>query len=115
MAIELLEMTTSEFLNFINKYPQLGGITVMNHEDCVGSVDNLRIDDVCLYYDYCTDDLDIDESNAFCNWAWGNNVNDDGVLGVIDQFMANQGYKEVDTIDGSGGGLHYGIIQYRKR
>ena len=114
MAIELLEMTTSEFLNFVNKYPQLGDITVMEHEDVSGSVDDLRVGDVCLFYDYCTDDLNIDESNEFHNWAWGKDVNDDGVLGVIDEFMANQGYKEVDTVDGSGGGLCYGIIQYRK-
>jgi hypothetical protein len=114
MAIELLEMTTAEFLDFINKYPHLGGITVMEHDDVSSSVDDLRVGDVCLYYDYCTDDCDRDEESAFCEWAFGSDVHDFGVLGVIDQFMANQGYKEVDTVDGSGGGLHYGIVQYRK-
>ena len=115
MAIELLQMNTQEFLRFINKFPHLGDITVMDHDDVEGNVQDLRVGDVCLFYDYCTDDCSKAELNEFYEWMSPNDYrNKLSVFDIINQFMDEQGYEEIETVDGSGNGLHYGVIQYRK-
>lgn len=113
MSTELLSMTTDEFLNFINKFPQLGGISVLDHESAEGCHEDVRVGDVCIYYDYCTDDVrNTKEEDQFCEWVF--NYERTGMLGLIREFMADQGYEEIDEHDGSGNGLYYGSIQYRK-
>lgn len=105
MSIELLEMSPTEFFNFINKFPDLGDITVLDHSEASGSLDDLQPDDLVVYYDFCTDDLDnTDEFNY-----WINNS-----LELITDYMTDIGYEMAAELDGSGGGLHYGVLQFRK-
>lgn len=112
MSTELLNMTTDEFLTFINKYPHLGGISVLDHESAEGTHEDLRVGDVCIYYDYCTDDAGRIECDEFCEWVFG--YDRAQMMGLIGEFMADQGYKQIDDNDGSGNGLYYGSIQFRK-
>ena len=108
MAIELLEMSTEEFLTFINKYPEFGDFTVQGYEEFIDTFPQMRPGDVGIYHDYCTDDCrGSSKENEFFRWL-------DKTHRIVDQFMREKGYKMVDECDGSGGGLWYGGALYRK-
>ena len=109
MAIELLEMSTEEFLQFINKYPELGDITVLDLTEAADTFSDLQPDDIVIYHDYCTDDIRRSvQEDVFYDWLMR-------IFDTIDEFMADRGYTiKADEQDGSGGGLWYGAVVYRK-
>lgn len=112
MSFELLQMSTQEFLTFINKYPQFGSIEILNDEQLESSEIDHMPGDVVIFYDYCTDEATREESHELCEWLFGHH--DRGILDIIHDFMVKDGYSEIDENDGSGGGLYYGTVHYRK-
>ena len=74
--------------------------------------------DVVIHYDYMTDELDggyCDKENyggSECEkWLeWYSNK----LFSEIYELMSELGYEEVDEMDGSGGGMYYGQILFRK-
>ena len=114
MSIELLKMSPAEFLMLTSKFEHLGSTTVLSHDD--GQLDNvhdLESTDIVIYYDYVTDDCDKTECDAFHDWLEGNNSTP-GLLDMLTSFMSDNGYDLLDEHDGSGNGLIYGTMQYRK-
>lgn len=104
----------NKFLNHFNKFPQFGGSSVLAHEDCGFDEDrDLKSDDIVVYYDYCTDDCtDSKEVDAFAEWIFGHSHKE--FIGCLTMYMRHHGYKLFDEQDGSGNGLYYGIMHFRK-
>jgi len=98
---------SNDALTEINKYPHLGKLDIMPNSEALNSLSDIKDDDVVISYNYCTDNVDADEANEFDRWL-------NHVLFFLDKKMSEMGYAEIQTLDGSGGGLDYGIVQYRK-
>lgn len=99
-------------MNDLNKYPQCGRIDVIDPTvDDIG-LDDIQSSDVVIAPDFWDDELrdagDIDAVNGLAEWY---NVT---LYDQIDLRMAQLGYIKIHDNDGSGGGLYYGIAQYRK-
>lgn len=108
MSEQLFAVSIPEFLNHTNLFPNLGDTTVLDHDEAKGSVDDLQEDDVVIYYDYCTDYIAETEAIKFRHWHFEEQTT------LINNFMTDLGYELINELDGSGDGLYYGILQYRK-
>jgi hypothetical protein len=98
-------------LDQLNSYPTLGNTNVfVNSGQEFGFESEVLPDDVVIYNDFMDDDLrgDIDAVNKFCTW-----YNETLVSQLVDH-MAKLDYVLVEDCDGSGGGLHYGAMLFRK-
>lgn len=78
--------------------------------------DNLLENDIIVSYDYCDDELsdkgpdgEWNSSDAAKWYSWYEKVLTPGIYNI----MSKLGYDEVDEMDGSGGGLFYGVTQFR--
>jgi hypothetical protein len=93
----------------LNKYHQYGSIDVIDPATQDIGLDEVSPDDVVIAPDFMDDGCpDQDTVNDLANWY--NNE----LYGQIDLLMSQLGYTLVHDNDGSGGGLYYGIAQYRK-
>lgn len=95
----------NDFFVIVNAESKYGNLSTV--EPDVTGIDNLKQDDVCVYYDYCLDDMPEEDYNDWESWF-------DQMLKRIDLIMYSIGYSYVDENDGSGGGLIYGARVYRK-
>lgn len=100
-------------MNNLNAHPQRGRIYVMDPTvDDIG-LENVLPGDVVIAPDFDDDELraagDTDGVNELAEWY-------NSTLYIqIDRVMSSLGYDMIHENDGSGGGLYYGIVQYRKR
>ena len=106
--IKQLEVTTEEFLKMVNKFSDLGDISVLDEETISGCHDCSEPGDVALYYDFCTDEATPEQANEFSRWVF------DELQEQLIIFMASQGFKFIEDNDGSGNGLYYGSLLFRK-
>lgn len=98
----------NEFMSSLNIYPRHGRIDVLDpaFDDCGLE---LLPDDVAIAPDFMDDDcVDSDERNQLAEWYY------DTLYTQIHQYMTQLGYALIHEADGSGGGLYYGLVQYRK-
>ncbi len=88
-----------------------GSISVLDSGDHGDAgIEGTTPDDIIIYYDYCTDDLSSDETDRLIEWLFDSSSG----LRRFTQALANLGYNEFGDNDGSGGGLYYGCIAFRK-
>ena len=103
-----------------NPYPVTGGANSIyletNYEDIKSyAMEAAQEGDVIVGYDFCTDEISArgqewegsEEQDWLDNWYYS-------VFEAIDVIMAIHGYQQVDECDGSGGGLWYGGMLFRK-
>lgn len=102
----------NKFLELINTYTNLGNITVLDLEQARSSHADVRDTDICIFYDFSTDEASDDEQERFVAWLWGQDGN---IINQITQYMKYSGYYMIEDVDGSGGGLYYGSLQFRKK
>jgi hypothetical protein len=98
-------------LDKLNAYPTLGNSSVfVNSGQEFGFEVEVLPDDVTIYNDFCDDDLrgDDDAVNKFRTWYT------ETLYDQLVEYMAKLGYTFIDENDGSGGGLHYGAMLFRK-
>jgi hypothetical protein len=100
-------------MNDLNAHPQRGRIHVMDPLADEMGLDSVLPGDVVIAPDFDDDELcaagDTDGVNELAEWY-------NGTLYIqIDRVMNSLGYEMIHENDGSGGGLYYGIVQYRKR
>ena len=108
MSTGPFEAKLSKLLMLLERFPHLGNTTVLPHDDCGFEEDHdLTATDIVVYYDYVTDDCDKTERDKFGDWLTD-------LLSGTTKFMEYSGYKLIDENDGSGNGMHYGILQFRK-
>jgi hypothetical protein len=99
--------TIKSYLNTLNVFKEYGSIELVPHTDNPG-FEQLLPDDVVIYADFMSDDCP-DNATVDRLSHWYNDL----LFARIDHFMNKLGYKIVEDIDGSGGGLYYGAVQYR--
>ena len=106
-----------KFLNHYNYYPKLGNLSVITHDEAsLGDEADLAPSDIVVYYDFSDEELwgKKEESDKFVSWMLGDNCKTNGVLEAIEIYMKHYGYNLFYEQDGSGNGLYYGILQFRK-
>jgi len=109
----MLEVKLKEIVE-TNPYPaaESNGVWV---ERLVSTINQESFDeaiegDLVINYDYWTDELQGDsDCEKWLEWY------DDVLFSKIDELMSELGYNEVDSMDGSGGGLYYGAKLFRKK
>jgi len=94
----------------VNRYPELGHIEVMGPLDQDYGFDvQVHPDDVVIYTDFTDESLTDDDSiNQFAEW-YNNTLHYN-----IEKQMRMFGYQAIAGNDGSGGGLYYGAILFRR-
>jgi hypothetical protein len=101
-------MNIQNTLNQLNSEMSCGDITLLDTNDetfkQIGMDGDPEPTDVVIYYDY-----DFDDNTEDQYWVF------DHALPTIATYMESRGYEEVYDNDGSGGGLVYGAIVYRKK
>ena len=63
--------------------------------------------DIGIYYDYCEDELTEEQCEHISEES-------DKQLEMVTELLQNNGYNLTDHIDGSGNGMVYGLILFRK-
>lgn len=102
-------MSIQAALKELNKYPQFGSVKVLDLADDDHSLPDIQPGDVAIYADFMDDDCPSEDVvNELSEWYY------DMLPREINQLMAGLGFKLIFESDGSGGGLYYGIAQYRK-
>lgn len=97
-------------LDQLNIYPTLGSITAFVDADVNFGFEEILPDDVVIYTDFTDDDLgnDTDAVNEFHTWY------NDTLMNQLIAHMDKLGYTFLEDSDGSGGGLYYGGMLFRK-
>jgi hypothetical protein len=91
------------------KFDTLGDIHELPHSEAVNNVARpLQPSDVVIFYDYCTDEASDQLTDEFIEWLWKYSY------AGLDKIMASLGYTMIGENDGSGNGLYYGTLHYRK-
>lgn len=110
---ELCEVITEScpIKNPVDEEGGLGNFSLL--DDAHEHYENLQDGDICVYYDYCDDDLrgtdDRTEVNALNDWLY------DVAWPTVHKYMRDNEYEEVYENDGSGNGLMYGMVVFRKK
>ena len=93
----------------INQYPQYGTIEFVDHEQVGETFGPLQDDDLVVYYDFMDDECESqDEVDNLAGWY--HDELPQQLVVLLDRF----GYRFLSDMDGSGGGLYYGAIVFRK-
>jgi hypothetical protein len=105
-------MDLQTVIDALNNEWTCGEICLMSYPESVDTgIDDVQPTDIMVYYDYCADDLSSTDENKLSEWLYST---PNGGLDAIGKYLASQGYEVVGENDGSGGGLYYGAINFRK-
>lgn len=106
-------MTLPELIIRLNSV-HTSGYFEINTESDIGirvGFDECKPTDLVIEYSYDNDHLSNDESDELIDWLYGD---EDGGWRVLKKWMSDNGYHEVYDNDGSGNGLYYGVVVFRK-
>lgn len=104
-----LNIQIERFLPVINKFPQFGSIQVSDHDEVGETFGELRPDDVVIYCDFMDDNCESDDQrDQLVTWYC------DELTSELIALMGRFGYAFSADSDGSGGGLYYGAMLFRK-
>ena len=103
----------NKFFVHFDKFPKFGSLSVLSHRD-VNNGDDVDLDpsDIVIYYDYNNEECTEEEADALFEWLFGHEKQT--ILETIELYMRHYGYKLFDEQDGSGNGLYYGTLHFRK-
>ena len=102
-------MDINTLLNELNVFSQIGSVSLVedeNRNNC--GFDDVKDGDLMVYYDWMDDGLSEDDVKKFQEWYY------DEFFTNLSTEMSKLGYSEVDEVCGSGGGLYYGVVLFRK-
>ena len=94
----------------LNVWSKCGSVKVWDNDKDQCGFEELKDDDVVIYYDWSDDELSDDESNEFTDWLY----NQPNFFHQLHTEMSKLGYVGVFDNDGSGSGLYYGCEVFRK-
>lgn len=101
-------MDIAQMLELLNVWDKFGSVTILDGEDRKGcGYDDLRDGDIVVFYDWVEDDMTPEEEDRFEAWL-------DTYFTCMGKVLFDNGYHEVHHNDGSGNGLTYGCVVYRK-
>jgi hypothetical protein len=112
ISVKFIEQQLKD-INKENPFPNEapGQLVLFTSQDDVEAVGHQYKDgDVCIYYDYCTDELPDENFDEWQEWYDSLFLSEYS----LDYLMSEFGYKQIYEQDGSGGGLWYGGLVYRK-
>ena len=108
-----IQSRLATYLNEWNEWNEYGNFSLLSYEDALGSVPPeelaLQPDDIAIYYDYCDDELSEGDKDRLSGWLY------DDAWPLIHKYMEVNKYVEVFENDGSGSGLYYGMVVFRKK
>lgn len=114
-AEELLTVTPQELCQTLTTscpFSHLGNFSILTKEEAMDNFPEYQEGDVAFYYNYNDDELRevqaYDKQNILIDYLY-----DEAWL-TISEYMQDKGYEEVENIDGSGNGLYYGMVVFRK-
>ncbi len=106
-VIQLCALMTAKGQQFQHD-GHIGVLEQDQNENC--GVDDTTPDDIAIYWDFCTDELSNDQTDKLIEWLFDSDTG----LNLLMEVMTSWGYKMIGDHDGSGGGLYYGALVYRK-
>jgi len=104
-------MSIQNLLNTLNVWQPHGTIELITEPDDREGFNcpDLKDSDVLVYFNYMDDDMSDDEREVFGEWYY------DELPNKLNDEMNKLGYFFHYDTDGSGGGLHYGGMLFRKK